>query len=82
MAHKTGALATRDLERVAAVSTVQPKNVAFPTEARPMHKAIVLLGREAKQFKRDNRELKFLRTCLGRLVRDIRRKIDGDDTLK
>ncbi len=36
----------------------------------------------AKQFKRHNRELKFLRTRLGRLIRDIRRKIDGDESLE
>jgi IS5 family transposase len=32
----------------------------------------------AKQFKRHNRELKFLRTRLGRMIRDIRRKTEGD----
>ncbi len=48
MAHKTGALATRDLERVAVDTTVQPKNVAFPTDARLMHKAIVMLARLAR----------------------------------
>jgi len=31
----------------------------------------------AKQFKRHNRELKFLRTRLGRMIRDIRRKTEG-----
>jgi IS5 family transposase len=36
----------------------------------------------AKQFKRHNRRLKFLRTRLGRLIRDIGRKIDGDETLE
>ena len=110
VAHKTGALATKDLERVAVDTTVQPKNVAFPTDARLMHKAIGLLGREAKkhrvplrqsyvrvakraalmagryahakQFKRHNRELRFLRTRLGRLVRDIRRKTQGDERLQ
>ena len=110
MAYKTGALATKDLERVAVDTTVQPKAVAFPTDARLMHKAIVMLGREArkhdvplrqsyvrvakraalmagryahaKQFKRHNRELKFLRTRLGRVTRDIRRKIDSDEALK
>lgn len=109
VAHKTGALSTKDLERVAVDTTVQPKNIAFPTDAKLMHKAIVMLGREArrhgvplrqsyvrvakraaimagryahaKQFKRHNRQLKFLRTRLGRLIRDIRRKIDGDETL-
>ncbi len=36
----------------------------------------------AKQFKRMNRELKFLRTRLGRLTRDITRKINGDPVLE
>ena len=36
----------------------------------------------AKQFKRMNRQIKFLRTRLGRLIRDIRRKIDGDGSLR
>lgn len=35
-----------------------------------------------KQFKRHNRELNSLRTRLGRLIRDIRRKIDGDEQLR
>ena len=35
----------------------------------------------AKPFKRHHRELKFLRTRLGRLIRDIRRKIHGDEAL-
>ncbi len=110
VAHKTGALASKDLERVAVDTTVQPKNVAFPTDARLMHKAIVMLGRlakeqgvplrqsyvrvakraalmagryaHAKQFKRHNRELRFLRTRLGRLIRDIRRKTAHDEDLK
>ena len=110
VAHKTGALASKDLERVAVDTTVQPKNVTFPTDAKLMHKAIVMLGREAKrhgvplrqsyvrvakraalmasryahakQFKRHNRELRFLRTRLGRLIRDIRRKIEGDEILQ
>ena len=110
VAHKTGALETRDLEHVAVDTTVQPKAIAFPTDVRLMHKAIVVLGREAKrhgvalrqsyvrvakraalmagryahakQFKRYNRELKFLRTRLGRLIRDIQRKIADDEGLK
>jgi len=36
----------------------------------------------AKQFKRANRELKRLRTLLGRVIRDVARKIDGDESLK
>jgi IS5 family transposase len=109
VAHETGALATKDLERVAVDTTVQPKAVAHPTDARLTHKAIVMLaafarrhrlrlrqsylraaeraaimvGRytHAHQFKRANRALKFLRIRLGRLLRDINRKIDGDREL-
>src|SRR5260370_6833533 len=44
----------------------------------------ILVGRysHAHQFKRARRQLKFLRTRLGRVIRDIRRKIAGDDALK
>jgi IS5 family transposase len=110
VAHATGALRTRDLAKLTVDTTVQPKNIAFPTDARLMHAAVVMLGRlakkhdvrlrqsyarlakraalmagryaHAKQFKRHNRELRFLRTRLGRLIRDIRRKIAGDRQLK
>lgn len=110
VAHRTGALAPRDLERVAVDTTVQPKAIAHPTDARLMHRAIeklaalakkegvplrqsylrvgkraaIMVGRytHAHQFKRARRELKFLRTRLGRVIRDIRRKIDGDERLE
>jgi len=110
VAHKTGAIATKDLERVVVDTTVQPKAIAHPTDARLMHRAIVklvdlakrndiplrqsylrlakraaiMVGRytHAHQFKRARRQLKFLRTRLGRVIRDIRRKIDGDYLLK
>jgi len=110
VAHKTGALAAKDLERVAVDTTVQPKNVAFPTDVRLMHKALVTLVRlakkhdvplrqsyvrvakraaimagryaHAKQFKRFNREVRFLRTRLGRVIRDIRRKTAGEAELE
>jgi IS5 family transposase len=36
----------------------------------------------AKQFKRANRALRTLRTYLGRVIRDIGRKIDGDEALQ
>lgn len=36
----------------------------------------------AKQFKRANRALKKLRTYLGRIIRAITRKIEGDDWLE
>lgn len=35
----------------------------------------------AKQFKRMNGRIKFLRTRPGRVIRDIQRKIDGDEAL-
>ena len=86
-------------------TTVQPKAIAHPTDARLMHRALeklvalakaegvplrqsylrvgkraaIMIGRytHAHQFKRMRRELKFLRTRLRRVIRDIRRKIDG-----
>jgi len=110
VAHKTGALATRDLELVVVDTTVQPKAIAHPTDARLCHRALeklvglaqrhevklrqsyrrvakraaIMVGRytHAHQFKRARRELKFLRTRLGRVVRDIRRKIAGSEVLK
>ena len=106
IAQATGALRKRDLARVTVDTTVQPKNVTFPTDAKLLETAIQQLGKlakqhgvplrqsytrvakraammagryaHAKQFKRMNRELKRLRTRLGRVIRDIRRKI-GDD---
>ena len=110
VAHKTGALASRDLERVVIDTTVQPKAIAHPTDARLCHRALeklvdlarrndvplrqsyrrlakraaIMVGRytHAHQFKRARRQLKFLRTRLGRVIRDIRRKIAGDEALK
>jgi IS5 family transposase len=109
VAHATGALRGDDMARVTVDTTVQPKNVAFPTDAKLMVTAInklgalakkhgvplrqsyarlaksaaIMAGRyaHAKQFKRMRRALKFLNTRLGRLSRDIRRKIDGDPDL-
>jgi transposase, IS5 family len=110
VAHKTRALATRDLERVVVDSTVQPKAIAHPSDARLCHRALeklvalarrhgvelrqsyrrlaqraaIMVGRyiHAHQFKRARRELKFLRTRLGRVIRDIRRKIAGRPALE
>jgi IS5 family transposase len=108
--HKSGALETKDLERVAVDTTVQPKAVAHPTDARLMHRALeklvklakeervelrqsyvrvgkraaIMVGRynHAHQFKRARRELKFLRVRLGRVIRDIDRKIAGNPALE
>jgi len=103
VAHKTGAIESKDLERVAVDTTVQPKAVAHPTDARLMHRALlklvafakregialrqsylrvakraaIMVGRysHAHQFKRARKALKFLNTRLGRVIRDLNRKI-------
>jgi IS5 family transposase len=110
VAHQSGALRTRDLKRVTVDTTVQPKNISFPTDAKLLHAAIrglnrmackhgvrlrqsyvrvakraaMMAGRyaHAKQFKRANRSLRKLRTYLGRVIRDIGRKIDGNELLQ
>ena len=46
VAHKTGAIGPKDLERVAVDTTVQPKAVAHPTDARLMHRAIAANRRD------------------------------------
>ncbi len=50
---------------------------------RVAKRAAIMAGRyaHAKQWKRQRRQLKFLRTRLGRLIRDIRRKTEGDADL-
>jgi IS5 family transposase len=110
VAHQTGALRSKDLAQVNVDTTVQPKNVTFPTDAKLLHAAIVGLNRvaqkhriklrqsylrvakraammagryaHAKQFKRHHRELRFLRTRLGRLIRDIGRKVRSKPELE
>src|SRR5476651_118416 len=110
VAHDSGALRTRDLARITVDTTVQPKNIAFPTDAKLLHAAIKGLNRlarrhgvrlrqsylrvakraammagryaHAKQFNRQRRQLRILRTRLGRIIRDIRRKIAGQPTLE
>ncbi len=110
IAHDVGALKKDDLARVTVDTTVQPKNITHPTDAKLMLTAIRQLGKlakqhgvrlrqsyvrvakraalmagryaHAKQFKRAGRELRFLRTRLGRLIRDIGRKTEGDDALR
>lgn len=49
VAHEVGALKTSDLCRVTVDTTVQTKNVAFPTDARLMLVAIEQLGKLAKE---------------------------------
>ena len=110
VAVRTGAMAPQDTRRVVIDTTVQPKNVMFPTDAKLMHRArekLVGLARKtglnlrqsytrvgklalikhqryahAKQFKRAKRALRTLKTYLGRTIRDIARRIVGDDQLQ
>jgi len=110
IATKTGALKPSELSRVIVDTTVQPKNVMFPTDAKLLNRAREILVRlakkssltlrqtytrvgkfalikhqryaHAKQFKRANRSLKTLKTYLGRVIRDIARKIEGNEGLE
>lgn len=109
VASKTEAIKPADLNRVIIDTTVQPKNVMFPTDARLLNRAREILVRlakrygvklrqsyarvgkfalikhqryaHAKQFKRANRALKKLKTYLGRIIRDIGRKLGGNADL-
>src|SRR4051794_1175466 len=109
VASKTEAIKPADLNRVIVDTTVQPKNVMFPTDARLLNRAREILVRlakksgvklrqsyarvgkvalikhqryaHAKQFKRANRALKKLKTYLGRIIRDIGRKLGGNADL-
>jgi len=106
---RTGAAKLADFRQVSVDTTIHPKNVMFPTDARLMHRArerLVRLAKRrgvdlrqtyervgklalikhqryahAKQFKRANKALRILRTQLGRVIRDIRRKIGDDEVL-
>ncbi len=49
VAHKSGALASRDLERVVVDTAVQPKAIAHPTDARLCHRALEKLVDLAKR---------------------------------
>src|SRR3954466_2272226 len=105
VATRMGAAKPADFRQVVIDTTVQEKAIAFPTDAKLMHRArerlvrlaqargvtlrqsylrvgkIALIRHQryahAKQFKRANRALRSLRTMLGRVIRDIIRKIVG-----
>jgi transposase, IS5 family len=110
VAVRTKAIKPSELSRVIVDTTVQPKNVTFPTDAKLLNRAREKLVRlaqrhgvalrqsyarvgkfalikhqryvHAKQVKRANRALKTLRTYLGRVIRDIGRKIEGNSGLE
>jgi Transposase domain (DUF772) len=105
VATKTKAIKPSELSRVVIDTTVQPKAIAFPTDAKLLHRSREILVRlakkhglvlrqsyvrvgklalikhqryaHAKQFKRAGKMLKKLKTILGRVRRDIVRKIKG-----
>ena len=110
VATRTEAMKPKDLARVVVDTTVQPKAVMFPTDAKLLNRARERLVRlaahvgvelrqsyarvgklalikhqryaHAHQFKRANRSLRRLKTYLGRVIRDIGRRIDGDPELE
>jgi len=110
VAARTGAAKPSDFTRVIVDTTVQPKAVAFPTDAKLMHRArerLVRLAKKtgvslrqsyqrvgkhaliahqryahAKQFKRANRAMRSIRTYLGRVCRDVARKVRGEPELE
>lgn len=103
---KGGAITQTSLKRVVVDTTVQEKNIAFPTDSQLYYKSrkqlveiahelgIVLrqtyqkesrllaiqVGRyaHARQFKRMNRALKKLKIYLGRVHRDLLRKLPDE----
>ena len=100
----TGAVKDTSLKRVSVDTTVQPKAVAHPTDAKLLNRSrerlvrlakkqgivlrqsyrrkgpqtVLKAGRyaHARQMKRMSKEVKRLRTYLGRTVRDIERKAE------
>src|SRR5262249_1751554 len=78
VAHESGALRTKDLARVTVDVRLRQSYV------RIAKRAAMMAGRyaHAKQFNRHRRQLRILRTRLGRLIRDIRRKIAGNAELE
>lgn len=100
-------LPPKDLAQVTVDTTVQEKNITYPTDSKLLHTAIrklveaatergvqlrqsylrvgkraaMRVGRyaHARQFRRMRRELRRLRTWVGRLIRDITRKAGTPD---
>jgi IS5 family transposase len=110
VATRTGAAKASDFTKVIVDTTVQEKAIAFPTDAKLMHRARERLVRLAKkrkvnlrqsyerigkhaliahqryahvkQFKQANKALRRIRTFLGRVERDIARKIRDSEALR
>jgi transposase, IS5 family len=99
----------QEMTHVTIDTTVQEKNVTYPTDSKLYFQAIVKLAREAmlrgiklrqtyvrvakttsimvgryahaKQYKRMRASLRKLRTWLGRIIRDFRRKFPSPDLI-
>ena len=97
----------QELQQVNVDTTVQEKNITYPTDSNLFYKAIVKLAKaaksrgvrlrqtyvrvakiaaikasryaHAKQFRRMQRQLRFLRTRLGRVLRDFGRVVPHPD---
>lgn len=97
----------QELAHVTVDTTVQEKNIAYPTDSKLYHRAIIKLARaavlrgiklrqsyvrvskqaaimvsryaHAKQYNRMRRELRKLKTWLGRVLRDLRRQVAVPD---
>ncbi len=110
VATRTKATEPSDFARVVIDTTVQPKAVMFPTDAKLINRArerLVRLAHQwgvdlrqsyrrvgklalikhqryahAHQFKRANKALRKLKTYLGRVIRDIGRRIASNDALQ
>jgi len=103
---KTEVIKPKSVECAVIDSTVQEKNIAYPTDAKLYYKGIILLGKlakglgitlrqsyiytgkkllikysrynHAKQFKRKAAALKKLKVRLGRVYREILRKVEEE----
>ena len=101
VAQEGKAITSKEVSQVIVDTTVEEKNIAFPTDSKSLYRAIVKLvklanrygiklrqtytrkakhaniraGRyaNAKQWKRQKREIRNLKNWLGRIVRDINR---------
>lgn len=110
VATRVGAAKPSDFSKVIVDTTVQEKAVAFPTDAKLMHRArerLVRLAKKhgvslrqscervgkrtliaheryahARQFKRAKKALRKIRTFLGRVERDIARRIKDNEALR
>jgi IS5 family transposase len=106
---ESGTVQRCSLERISVDTTVQPKAITHPTDAKLYLKALGALVRQARrhglelrqahtrlakraavqvgryaharQMRRMRRELKRLKTYLGRVYRDVARKVAGDKVL-